>query len=97
MTKEELQEMFDADELSEEALSVIENVLNNNKDLEDDDEIDDEKIFQEVDSALIYYSDAYNYLSQNVPQGDFSDAINEYGAKTATDIAAYYLIQEILG
>ena len=95
MTKEELQEMFDANELSEEALSVIEDVLDDNEELDDDEEIEDEEIIDQIDYTCVGTYNACNYLAKQLG-GDMSDAIAE-GLTDAEAMEKYYIQQEILG
>ena len=95
MTKEELQEMFDANELSEEALSVIEDVLDDNEELDDDEEIEDEEIIDQIDYTCVGVFNACSYISGQLG-GDMSEAIAE-GLTDAEAMERYYVRQEILG
>lgn len=96
MTRLELQNLLEEGGLSPKATEVVENVLELLEYDEDGESEIDNAIFEEIDNRLIYYSSAFDYLeSQNIT--DFSEAINEYGAATVCQIAAYYLQAEILG
>lgn len=54
----------------------------------------EDKLFEGIDDALIYYADSWDYLiDQKIT--DFSDAIGN-GCSALTSIAAYYLEEELM-
>lgn len=81
---------------SDEARSIIDNIIVNSFSIDEEKaEFDFENlIFGEIDSSMIYYSDAWSYLQDNNIT-DFEDAIKEYEAYNITSIACYYLQQEV--
>lgn len=82
------------------AETVLGYVLDDFSEYEDiEDEIEEcdvwDAIYQSVDDYFIYYSDAWDYL-QEESITDFTEAIDNVGARDVCAIAYYYLQQEIL-
>lgn len=83
-------------EFTEDAIACLEEIVEfvEYYDIESLDDAYDH-IGEAVDNSdLIYYSNCFRYLSsRNIT--DFSEAIDEAGAKDVTGIAMYYLDREI--
>ena len=97
MTYNELKDAIESVQhaVSDDACNVLDYILDRYSD--EDEDIDEydvyDAIIEECDSYLIYYSDAWEYLSSNNIT-DFDEAIAE-GNKDVCSIACYYLTQEI--
>ena len=80
-------------EFTEDAIACLEEIV----EYYDIESLDDayDHIGEAVENSdLIYYSNCFQYLS-NHHITDFSEAIDEAGAKDVTGIAMYYLDREI--
>ena len=80
-------------EFTEDAIDCLDEIV----EYYDIESLDDayDHISEAVDNSdLIYYSNCFQYLS-NHHITDFSEAIDEAGAKDVTGIAMYYLDREI--
>lgn len=80
-------------EFTEDAIDCLDEIV----EYYDIESLDDayDHIGEAVDNSnLIYYSNCFKYLS-NRHITDFSEAIDEAGAKDVTGIAMYYLDREI--
>ena len=73
---------------------IVDNILSG---MDEDEEINewdmDDRISEEIDSYMTYYSDAWDYLQDNGIT-DFSDAIAN-GCEDVTSIACYYALEEV--
>lgn len=78
-------------EYSDEAVRLVDNILNN-YDLVTDDDVR-QAVWEEVDNAFIYYADAWDYLKQSGVT-DFEEPVKE-GFTGITQIAVYYCEQEV--
>ena len=93
MDYKELERLYETERnsMSDELDNVIASVLS---------EYDTEKVSaddalrDEINEAIDCYKDAWDYLrGQNIT--DFSEAINEWGAKDICSIATFYLEEEL--
>ena len=83
--------------LSDMACHVFDYVLDRFDETDEDIDENDvyDAVYEECDSMFIYYSDAWDYL-QDQCITDFTEAIDNVGAKNICGIACYYLEQEVL-
>ena len=94
MTKEDIENLLESKEgsMSDEAYTVLENIMNE-YDLNDEDDFQT-ALNEQLGNQFVYYSDAFDFLQKQCIT-DYSKAIAEYGAKTVTEFAYYYLEDEI--
>ncbi len=82
-----------SNELSSQAYNVLDCISDDLDTLTQDDIQDN--LYNYLDGEFIYYSDAFDYLTDNNIT-DFEDAIKNYGAYDVCSIACYCLEQEIM-
>ena len=77
-------------EYSDLSIKVVEDLINETKDIETMYEL----VWDYCDNEMIYYSQAFNYLMDNNIT-DFEESIKEFGCTNVCGIAFYYLYNEV--